>query len=275
MEEDTCPICHKKKKIGFNLCYACYTMQSRQKDSKTESENIKAIKDENLRMPSHTELYKYLNAIEEDILKEIFRYNHWTYTENFGYGYSGQNTKYKVKLEQENWDIVFEITESPEPEVEEYIKKRKIEHGQIRETSINKDALKEQFDNIHFGIWVEYKSSIIEWGKQVDQYFRQVKSRYPYNQNIAKNRFFIISFDERFHDYDEAFRRAEIHLIILSKELLAKFKAQGKPERPPKSIDLNNPGENFIDEEKRREEIKRIINHEISKVRMGENNKTK
>lgn len=263
MEKDTCPICHKKKNTGFRLCYACYTMQNRQEASKKESENIQSITDENQRMPSHTELYKNLHAIEEDILKEIFRYNHWMYQEETGYGYEGQNTKYRVKVEQENWDIVFEITKSPEPEIEDYIRKKRLEHGQIMETIQNKDALKEQFRNINFGIWVEYKSSIIEWGKQVDQYFRQVKSRYPYNQNISKNRFFIFSFDERFHDYDEAFRRADIHMIILPKALLAKFKAEGKPKV--------QSGTNLkpLDEENRREEIRRLISLEINKVKMG------
>lgn len=71
-------------------------------------------------------------------------------------------------------------------------------------------------------IYLEYKSSINEWGKQVDAYLRQVNQRKTYGRNKLK---ILFSFDPEFEKFRNAFERTGILLIILNENLLKTTRA--------------------------------------------------
>jgi len=86
-------------------------------------------------------------------------------------------------------------------------------------------------NNYHF--FIEYKSSINEWGKKIDQFFRQIKTRLQ-SQKIDNETDFAIlmTFDPAFEEYEKACEMAGINLIVLPPELLVLMKQRkdGVPE---------------------------------------------
>ena len=152
--------------------------------------------------PSHTQLYKNLHLIEEDMLAIL---------EN---ELKAQLYVEEIKLEQYNWDII--------------IGGNSLSH----ESSLQ--------------VYIEYKSSINEWGKQVDAFFRQINKRKRIGGKVV-----LLSFDSRFEDYRHACKRAGITLVVLPEVLLKRI--------------LH--GQAAIDEELAEEKVREQIQYNIEKER--------
>jgi len=149
--------------------------------------------------PSHTELYKDIHLIEDEILRYIFKVFRWPWEEH-GLFFS-TTTKYEVSLEEYGWDVVYLITKTPSRELKKL-----------------RSALLEDTKGVF--LFIEYKSSIHEWGKQVDSFMRQIKTRV---RKTPLGFYILMSFDKRFEEYSEAMKRAGIPLVILPEEILNKM----------------------------------------------------
>ena len=97
----------------------------------------------------------------------------------------------KINLEQGNWGIIIEVGNMPF-----------YEWG--KESTYS------------FVLYIEYKSSINEWGKQIDAFFRQI------NKRKGEHRF-LLSFDKDFLEYEQACEYSNLKLIVLSKDILDKL----------------------------------------------------
>lgn len=204
-----CPICNKSKKSWFKLCFEC-----NQKGLEIPSQkeiDIKQIKEnsnkkfnrleKNNDLPNWSDFMKDFYKIEDDVVRYIFK------SFNFVFEKKGlfrtKITEYEVKFEENFWDIVIIIHKTPEMNL--------IFDKNLKWVS---------------SLCLEYKSSLYEWGKQIDAFFRQIKKREVLNKNMPP---ILISFDERFKEYDSACKKANIKLIVLPKEMLNKMK--GKEDR--------------------------------------------
>ena len=161
---------------------------------------------EQINFPSHTAFYRDLHKIKADLVRNIFSQMNWKFNKS-GWFFDKQ-TIFDIKIEEDYWDIAIEIKSTPEPSLASRT------------------------------LFIEYKSSINEWGKQVDQFFRQIKNKikihdknisYTYggqkykSKVLSKDIYFLMSFDTRFNDYKEACKMAGIHLVVLPSELLKKI----------------------------------------------------
>lgn len=140
--------------------------------------------------PSHTEFYKNLHKYDKDILKYIFKYFRWTYHKKAGFLSSEETTEYTVEIEHRGWDLIYQIHGTPEPILKEHMNQYKCD----------------------IVFLIEYKSNINEWGKQIDAFFRQIKKRWGFNVNNSIS--CLLSFDERFLEYENACKLARIQLIV-------------------------------------------------------------
>src|SRR3989344_4739578 len=91
------------KNPKHNLCHDCWNSQEN---------NTYKKEDKEMKYPSHTDLYKNLHLIEEDIVKEIFKKFDFAYTKEGIFG--RKETDYSIKIEEKNWDMVVFITKTPD-----------------------------------------------------------------------------------------------------------------------------------------------------------------
>lgn len=168
-------------------------------------ENLKIHLGKNKHLLSHTEFYKKLHLMEDSIIRYIYSSCGFVFdtTETFKRGRKTFTTKYKFLLERDNWDLIIINEDSPDERIKKLIKEyRSISSFMYRDG---------------YPFFVEYKSNIEEWGKQVDDFMRQINKR---RRGLIEPMFvFLMTFDERFEEWREALKRADINLIILPKEL--------------------------------------------------------
>ena len=141
-------------------------------------------------------LYKDIHILEDDIVEKILE-KYGLYFEKDGLFVRTPKAEYDLSLEQGMWDIVVHITAVPEQRKFEKI----FGHDQVT-------------------FFIEYKSHINEWGKQIDEFFRQINKRKTY----SNSRNILLSFDPEFKEYEQACIRAGITLIVLSKKVLLLLK---------------------------------------------------
>lgn len=94
-----------------------------------------------------------------------------------------------------------------------------------------------------FSIFIEYKSSINEWGKQIDQHFRQIKSKIKM-QGIERNNDFVclMSFDSTFDEYINACKHAGLDLVVLPQSILYVLQGKDKQEKMKRKEELTITG---------------------------------
>ena len=184
VKKTECPICGKYKKPWYELCYEC-NQKSEEVPSMKELENQEYKKNANHKFhkvesnsnyPHHSILYRDLHYIEDILVRTIFDSYGWTFEKQGIFG--TKTTSYTIKIEENNWDLIIYILDSPEAKLKKLLKARKTYDAPI-------------------SIGIEYKSSINEWGKQIDSFFRQIKTR------IKKNNcdlHILFSFDKRFEE---------------------------------------------------------------------------
>lgn len=150
------------------------------------------------RLPSHSELYAKIGQLAHPIFRIICSQKGWTSEWKTIFG-KNKEINYDTKLEERYWDILYTITKVKERKVQKLINK---------------------FDGINIG--VEYKSSIKEWGKQFDDYLRQIKKRmdketYHFTLPI------LLTFDERMEQYRDALNMNDIDLVIIPYKKVLQF----------------------------------------------------
>lgn len=220
-----CKLCRGYTKYEGCLCTKCYTEQHyKRKETKNEP---------NSRYPSHTELYRDFHLIKNMFASDMY------YGLNVFEGIDIDDVETDFLIEQDYWDIIISfylpLTDSL---------RQKLEIGS-------------EFDEFRVDMLIEYKSSINEWGKQIDQHFRQVKQRIKEREK-EKNKLmregiyclsipFLMSFDTAFEEYRDACKMARINLVVLPKKYFYILQGKTKEER-----------------EKRREEL---IDKEIEKAK--------
>ena len=175
--------------------------------------------------PSHTELYKDFHKIEPLVFMRICEAMGWNWY-NYSYqphplkpkqdfedreicaidhpdkfevadppGYGKVDmTKWSLEFEVDGWDIVYRIKSTP---------------------VFNGDQ--EEWPCLPF--LIEYKSHIEEWGKQFDQFIRQIKKRKAQKNSIV-GRPFLVSFDPQFRQFSRAAITAGFSIIVLDEEVL-------------------------------------------------------
>lgn len=193
-----CIECGGYTKYHNGYCYSCYPKKGSKKNKETQTTTKKT------KFPTHTELFRDLHLIEDELIRYIYKFLNWKFETEKTFFKSAKKTEYSVLIEVEGWDIAYIIKKTPENRVYEYI---------------DVDLVKTPF------LCIEYKSSINEWGKQIDSFFRQIKKR--------MNRFsgavnILLSFDERFNEYFEACMRANILLIVIPLEKINSWKEKGR-----------------------------------------------
>jgi len=157
-------------------------------------------KTKEIRYPSHTELYRDFHLIEEYFVMMLFSNCDAEFCTKKKW------TEFEVDFERNGWDICIEITDTPDKEL----------------TKFSKDLTKEMKDvyeddnDWFFTFNIEYKSSINEWGKQVDDYIRQIKKRRE--KVVHDGPTILFSFDESFLDYEELLSRVNIAVFVLEME---------------------------------------------------------
>lgn len=160
------------------------------------------------RFPSHSEFYRDFHLVEEEFIKLALNEIGFNFKKISKPGTivlkDGTTTEYDYTFEKGNWDIIIHF--------DDYYK------------------------NENVVLLIEYKSSIKEWGKQVDAYMRQLNKRinainlmgddFPSYNGIPKGekKVIITSFDDRFETYKNAFKRIGVHIIVLPKDLLDNIK---------------------------------------------------
>lgn len=73
-----------------------------------------------------------------------------------------------------------------------------------------------------FRFFIEYKTSIDEWKKGIDDFLRQLNNRSVYGCDSDTKVKFLMSFDQRFETYRTLLSAQKIELIILPQALLEK-----------------------------------------------------
>lgn len=90
-------------------------------------------------------------------------------------------------------------------------------------------------------LYVEYKSSIHEWGKQIDQFFRQIKSKMAMDRiDSNKDVVALISFDQNFDEYWSACSKAGFDLIVLPQELLYVLQGTNKQDKLARLFEIQD-----------------------------------
>lgn len=154
----------------------------------------------NKRFPSHTEIYRDFHLIHSDVLAVIIDH----LDDKLRMEVKKIMTKYDFEsayeFEVRNWDIVIDVSFKRS----KYLKIKPI-------------PLK---------LFLEYKSSINEWGKQFDAYIRQMKKRIYMRSALEKRikHHFLISFDPEFEAFKEAAKTCGFTIIVLPKSILEKIK---------------------------------------------------
>ena len=113
--------------------------------------------------------------------------------------------KMKIKQERNYWDMVI-FMEAP------------ITQGYFRDGKKYQSAFRQV-------ILIEYKSSITEWHKNIDDFIRQINSRQcdyysEQSEHYGINEQILLSFDNRFQQYENLLNNNNINLVILPQELL-------------------------------------------------------
>ncbi len=152
------------------------------------------------RFPSHTILYRDFHKLAPMVIRSIFEKMGWKFHEEpqglfkaFG---KEKYTTYAYEFEERGWDIVIKISVTPEK-----LLTYKAENGDIS----------------CFPLLIEYKSSIEEWGKQFDDYIRQMKRRIEHCAGVP----ILLSFDERFNDFTVAAQTAGFCIVTIPLEACA------------------------------------------------------
>lgn len=199
-----CPICGKYKKAWYDLCYDCFEKGEetpplkdleREENLKNSQHKFKKAEPDS-EFPSHSTLYKHLHKFEDELVRYIFQYYDWIFEKKGIFGM--KTTNYKFAIEEDNWDLVLYISDTPEPKIKRLLNEKESE-----------DLLPELL------IGIEYKSSINEWGKQIDSFFRQIKQRI---KKTDCDIHLLFSFDRRFEEYHHACVSAGFGLCVLPKE---------------------------------------------------------
>jgi hypothetical protein len=203
-----CIDCGGYTKYKNGRCYKCYNKHkgnnsintSRPKGHNRKRPTNRTYKPKGnsiKKLPSHTELYKDLHKIKDGLLRYIFWVYEWDFEKDGLFG--TKKTKYDIKLEYNNWDIVYFIKGTP--------------HKPLQK-DINRFG--------HYALELEYKSTIEEWGKKIDDYMRQLRKRKHKNGETS----IILTFDEEFRQYEQAFAMADVQLIILPDFFLQLFRGE-------------------------------------------------
>jgi len=178
-----CITCKKYTKYRNGYCSSCYH-NNKSRLSKTKNESSSG------RFPSHTELYRDIHKIEKSLVLFLFKlYGVNTYSSSGLFKKKYVPQEFDIKIEEGNWDLIIELL------------------GVVK---TGKEYLS------YPRMCVEYKSSINEWGKQIDAFFRQIKSR----KKVGCFSPVLLTFDPEFEPYENACKRAGISLIILPEEFL-------------------------------------------------------
>lgn len=192
-----CSFCGEPTYHQYDLCKECYKhKKKRDRDSQERQHNQKYKNGKGFL--SHTELYENLFEMELLILDWIFDSFDFKFDQEKAFMRKKKTTTFDVEIEEGNWDLVFKIRDTPEKS--------------FKDNGENKYM--EPF------IYVEYKSSIDEWGKQIDSFIRQIKKRMnKYRDDIHV----LLSFDERFSKYEHALQTANIYLVIIPIEIVKDY----------------------------------------------------
>ena len=148
---------------------------------------------DNQRFPSHTKLYKNFHKIELDLIKQL--------SNKLA---SGLFLNSEVQFEQYGWDIVI--------------------MNNVGYSGMGYNNIDYSKAPYKMALYIEYKSSIEEWGKKIDDYFRQIHTRInrtnPFKKEGVTQHFILMSFDPRFEEWREACKRTQFELVILPNKLL-------------------------------------------------------
>lgn len=203
-----CLECGKYAKYHNGLCTVCFV---KKKQREKQTKNI-----ENTGFPAHTELYRDLSIIEDFLVEYLIDW----YGENYENDSNCIEYKFSLRIEEHSWDIALGV--------HVFYEKKNI-LGFYKKNTEPKQ--------LYF--FIEYKSSINEWGKQIDQFFRQIKSKIEQQRLREEGSFFILmSFDDRFLDYADACKRAGIDLVVLPNELLYILQGKDKAEKVARKEEL-------------------------------------
>lgn len=202
-----CIECGGYTKYKNGRCYSCHHKHNK---SKTKEERPK--KENNGRFPSHSELYMNLHEIEEEIVETLFDISILMESGKRPDEIKKKYTnKTLVKTEEDNWDIIIYL------DYPCYKPKGKLMYKELK-------------NNIFF---IEYKSSINEWGKKFDDFLRQIKRRRGYGQGMT----LLMSFDSEFDSYSKALLREGIYLLRLNERMLYNLRRkEGEPYKEGDSI---------------------------------------
>jgi len=141
--------------------------------------------------PNHSEFYRDFHLLKDAVVCAILQDMGISFEDRTPRGTLVNKTEFEYEFERDGWDVVITITKSTDD------------------------------DLAPFKIFVEYKSSIKEWGKQVDQFMRQIKKR-------GEERPILLSFDERFAEFNQALWDAKIRLVVLPFDQLRKLNTHKK-----------------------------------------------
>jgi len=126
-----CPVCGKYKKPWFELCYEC-SQKGEEAPPLKELENKEYIKnakhnfhkvEPNTNYPSHSILYRDLHYLENVLVISIFDLYGWIFEKKGFFGI--KTTKYKIKIEENNWDLIINIKDTPEPKLKRILKEKR------------------------------------------------------------------------------------------------------------------------------------------------------
>jgi hypothetical protein len=148
-------------------------------------------------LPNHSELYRDFHLIRDQVLNKIFDAYGWQIFKKKTFFNREQTTEFSYEIEHQGWDLAFFITDCPDKEMQEMLSDL------------------EELNDPRIPILIEYKSSIEEWGKQVDEFIRQIKRRNTPGFKV------LLTFDPRFKEYEHALWAADhIKLVVLPRELI-------------------------------------------------------
>jgi len=153
------------------------------------------------RLPSHTEIYEHIGKLEPLIMNAICDEMGWEPSVKTLFGLHTLSIRYDMRLEFRNWDIFVDI---------------------VKGTSFKMNKLIHKLNGINLGI--EYKSSVGEWGKQIDAHIRQIKNR---REKDLKNFLYVfpilLSFDESFEKYRDALELCDIKLVVIPYDFVLEY----------------------------------------------------
>lgn len=192
----------------FRVCARCNEKQQSKQNGMT-GQTPKNNKFNTNGYPSHTELYRDFHKIEHHVIKYIFLEMGWTghipeEKKLFGKN-EAQTTAWRTAFEVNGWDIVFWIDETPE---EKLLDKMAVKHNDVVR-GMGKDY-ENSLVSEYRPLVLEYKSSVQEWGKQFDDFIRQMRKRKDMG-GVP----FLISFDPEFEAFEKASESSGFFIIVL------------------------------------------------------------